>query len=106
MYKFLISAAISLSLCGTAIAQTAARGTPVLNQGISAAAITVSDVTVLTPTRAIYIGDAAACNIAVRFVKDTSAVTLANVPSGSFLPITVDKVMNTNTTCTSIVGIW
>lgn len=53
--------------------------------------------------RALYIGGAG--NVAVVAVDDTSAVTLVGVPAGTVLPIATSKVMSTNTTATSIVGI-
>jgi hypothetical protein len=80
----------------------------VVNQARVARAVTPSDSTPLAlgPTRGIYIGAAAACALAVILADDTSAVTFAAVPSGTFLPIRAKTVMATNTTCTPIVGLW
>lgn len=69
-----------------------------------ATAITPSDDTVFAvATRAIYVGVAG--NIAVRTANGDS-VTLTGVPAGSILPISVDKVMATNTTATTMLALW
>lgn len=68
------------------------------------AAVTASDSTVLSPTRAIWVGGAG--NLAVQFADMSSAITLTGVPAGTLLPISVTKVMNTNTTATSITAIY
>lgn len=47
--------------------------------------------------RGLYYGGAAA-NIAVICFEDNVAVTFKNVQPGTLLPISVRKVMNTNTT--------
>lgn len=62
-----------------------------------------SDITVLSPTRGLWIG--AAGNVAVVFAADASAVTLIGVPAGTRLEVCVTKVMATNTTATSIVAL-
>jgi hypothetical protein len=82
--------------------------TEVINQGRLARAVTPSDTVdfVLGPTRGIYNGGAAACAIAVILADDTAAVTLSNVPAGSFMPVRAKRVMATNTACTGIVGLW
>lgn len=82
-------------------------GQPVLNQARSGVALTKSDSTVLTPTRGVFIGDAAACNIAVVFDADgTTAVTLANVQPGLAYPFAIRKLMSTNTTCTAVIALY
>lgn len=68
------------------------------------AAVTASDSTTLTPTRAVYVGGAG--NLAVLFAGDAAAVTLTGVAAGTLLPIQVTKVMSTNTTATSITALW
>jgi hypothetical protein len=112
--RFLIAALLSLWF-GTVWAapaddgQTAGSRLWTLNQARSGIAVTASDSTDLTPkpTRAIFIGGSAACNIAVRMADDgTTAVTLANVQPGQVLPIQVNRVMSTNTTCTGIVAFY
>lgn len=80
----------------------------VINQGRVLRAVTPSDSVDLTlgATRGIYNGGTLACNIALIAQDDTAAVTLAAVPAGAFLPLRAKRVMATNTTCASIVGIW
>lgn len=69
-----------------------------------AATVTKSDSTVLAKTRAIWVGGAG--NLAVLMAGDSSAVTITGVAAGSLLPISVTKVMSTNTTATNIVAFW
>lgn len=71
--------------------------------GSAGEAVTASDSTVLEATRAIWVGGAG--DLAVIFLDDTTAVTLSSVPAGTLLPISVTKVMSTNTTATNIVAI-
>jgi hypothetical protein len=82
----------------------------VINQARKAATITPSDTVDLVqgPTRFVYLPQATACNIAVIFVDDTVAITLAIPVSTNpdFIPMRVKRVMATNTTCTPIVGMW
>lgn len=68
------------------------------------AAVSPSDSTTVN-FRGLYVG--AGGNVAVIFRDDTSdtAVTLVGVVTGTVLPISVKKVMSTNTTATSIVGL-
>lgn len=68
------------------------------------AAVTPGDSTTVN-FRGLYVG--AGGNVAVVFKDDTTdtAVTLVGVVTGSVLPIAVKKVMSTNTTATSIVGL-
>ena len=79
----------------------------VTNQGVSMSSVTKSDATVINPpTKAILIGDAAACNIALILQNDTAAVTLTNIQPGQILPLQAKKVMSTNTTCATIIAIF
>ena len=55
-------------------------------------------------SKAIYVGIGG--NLAVIAEDDTVAVTLANVQSGTILPIRVRRVMATNTTASSIVNLY
>jgi hypothetical protein len=67
-------------------------------------AITASDSTVLSPVlRALYVGGAG--NVAVRML-DGSTQTFVGVAAGTVLPIQIDKVMATNTTASSMVGLY
>lgn len=71
----------------------------------SMAAVTPGDGTVLAKvTRGLWVGVGG--NVAVLCADDTVAVTLANVPSGTLLPLRVTKVMATNTTATTIVAMF
>lgn len=67
------------------------------------AAVTPSDSTVLTATRALWVGGAG--DVAVEMTGG-SVVTLAAVPAGSLLPLRCAKVRATGTTATSIVALW
>ena len=70
-----------------------------------AAAVTLSDSTVLTPTpRALYIGVGG--DVVVTMAADGSDVTFENVPTGTKLPVRVSKVKATNTTASSIVALY
>lgn len=70
----------------------------------SAVAVTPSDSTVIN-CRAIYVGGAGA--VAVKTISGATAVTLAAVPVGTVLPITIDggQIMSTNTTATNLVAL-
>lgn len=67
-------------------------------------AVTPSDVAVLAPTRAIWVGGAG--NIAVLPAgQDSVAVTITGVAAGTLLPIRVVQVLSTGTTATGIVAL-
>lgn len=88
-------------------AQQSPSGSAVLNQGLYSGAITPSDTQALPViTRALYNGNGTACNIAMKLARDAVAVTWLNVQPGEFLPVSTTQIMNTNTTCANIVGIW
>jgi hypothetical protein len=80
----------------------------VVNQARVARTVTPSDTVDLPlgPTRGLYIGSATACPVAVILADDTSAVTFAAVPTGTFMPIRAKRVLATGTTCTPIIGMW
>lgn len=69
-----------------------------------AQAVTASDSTTYAPTRAVWVGGAG--NLAVQFADMNSAITLTGVAAGTLLPISVTKIMSTNTTATSITALW
>ena len=69
----------------------------------NAAAVTKSDSTVLTTTRALYVGGAG--NLTVTMAGSGSDVVIEDVPAGSLLPIRVTKV-KAATTATKIVALW
>jgi len=106
--KRIVLAILGIVISAPAWAQGGGQTNPIytFNQALSARAVTKSDTTVLVPTRAIAIGDATACNVAVLFLNDTSAITFTNVQSGQILPFSVTKVMSTNTTCATITALY
>lgn len=89
------------------VALTDPNGMPVSFDGPATKliSITKSDATDLTSSkiRALWVGGAG--DVAVIALNDTVAVTIASVPAGTLLPIAVTKVMSTNTSASSIVGI-
>jgi hypothetical protein len=72
--------------------------------GRRAVAVTKSDTTDLGQTVALYVGGTG--NLAVMMMGDTSAVTFMSVPAGTWLWLTVSKVMSTNTTATNVVAVY
>ena len=101
------AAGITLAACMIFVGVTQAQnpglsGQPVYNQATQYRDITPSDTASLPQfTRAIYIGDGVACNIAVVGSGDTVPVTFPNMPPG-WQPMSVKKVMSTNTSCVTI----
>lgn len=59
------------------------------------AAVTKSDSTVFTPTRALWVGGTG--DVVVTFIDGTSPITLSAVPAGTLLPIEVTQVLNATT---------
>lgn len=55
-------------------------------------------------TRGIYVG--ATGDLAVILDADSSAVTFVGLAAGIIHPLAVKRVMSTNTTATSIVGVY
>jgi hypothetical protein len=95
---------------GVLNAQQRPAGEASLNQAISARVVTKSDATVLTPTRGLYVGDAAACTLALVFQADNvtgagATITFTNVQPGTLLPFQVAKVMAA-TTCTAVTALY
>lgn len=66
-------------------------------------AVTPSDATVLTTTRALFVGGAG--NLSVVTSAGTT-LTLTGVTAGSIIPIRVTKVRATGTTATNIAALW
>jgi hypothetical protein len=67
--------------------------------------ITPSDVTVLArPSRGLFVGVAG--NVAVRMAADQSTPIFVGVAAGTLLPISVDKVLATGTTATTMVAVF
>lgn len=70
-----------------------------------AAAVTLSDSTVLNPVpRALYIGVGG--DVVVTMAADGADVTFKNVPTGTRLPVRVSKVKSTGTTASYIVAMY
>ena len=67
-------------------------------------AVTPSDAAELAHvTRALFVGTGG--NLAVR-LQDGTALTFANVPGGTLIPIRVARVLTTGTTASQILGLW
>lgn len=79
---------------------------PIVNQGYSSIAITPNDTTKIAVTRAIYNGNASACNINMQLNGDSAAIVWSNVPSGAVLPVQAVLVKNASTTCTNLIAIY
>lgn len=79
-----------------------------LKQPTRAVAVTASDATdtTATATKGCWVGTGG--DLAVKFVGDSagSAVTLKNVPSGTYVPGAFCRVMSTNTTASNIVSFY
>jgi hypothetical protein len=70
---------------------------------VSQVAITPSDTTVYDPPlKALWVGGAG--DVAVVAADDTAAVTISGVNGGQIIPVSISKVMSTNTTATLMVG--
>lgn len=68
-------------------------------------AVTPSDGTALTKVvKALYVGGTG--NVAIKTAGSSTAVTFVGVPAGAILPVRAAYVMSTNTTATSIVGLY
>lgn len=66
-------------------------------------AVTKSDVTVLPPTRGLFIGGAG--NLSLVFADGGNAVTITGVLAGQIYPFQVKQVMDA-TTATNIVALY
>lgn len=73
-----------------------------LKQPTRTAAVTISDATDVTSTctKGVWVGTGG--NLAVKGAGDSSAVTHKNVPSGTYIPGALSRVMSTNTTAADI----
>lgn len=82
------------------------QGDAVHNQILQLRAVTPSDTATIQTTRALFNGNATACNIAVVAAGDQAGQqqTFQNVQAGSTIPVSVWRVMNTNTTCSNILA--
>lgn len=67
-------------------------------------AVTKSDTTTYSPPlRGVWVGTGG--DIAIRTASMAAAVTIANVPDGTLLPVKAIQVMSTNTDASDIVGL-
>lgn len=69
----------------------------------SGAAVTPGDTTIVSTyplTRALYVGVGGNVNV---ILNDGTTVLLKNVPTGSFLPLSVKIIKSTSTTATDMV---
>lgn len=85
----------------------AAPAQAIINNGLPyeyAQALTKSDSTTYTPTRALYVSGTG--DVAVVMAGDGGTVIFKAVPAGMLLPIRVTKLMSTDTTATLVVGLW
>lgn len=73
-----------------------------LKQPTRTAAVTISDSTDVTSTctKGVWVGTGG--NLAVKGAGDSAAVTHKNVPSGTYVPGALSRVMSTNTTAADI----
>lgn len=103
-----IGAALAVLLFAVpASAQLPPAGSPVLNQAVSAAALTASDVTVFKQTRGLHVGDGSVCSIKVMFSSDSTAVVLLNMQPGGSYPYSIKQLYATGgTTCSAIIGLY
>lgn len=77
-----------------------------LNQSTAWAAISPSDTVKLNPLpKALFIGNATACDLVLTANGASSSVTFSNVPSGAILPMRPAYV-NASTGCTGIVALY
>lgn len=76
--------------------------------GLSArygAVVTPSDGTDLDyVTRAVFVGTGG--NLEVHMAGNDATVVIPGVPDGAFLPISVSRILSSNTTATGIVAFW
>jgi len=71
----------------------------------AAVAVTPSDTVDLAyTTTGLYIG--ATGTVRVRFKDDPTAVTFTGVPTGTILPVLVDRVFATGTSASSIIALY
>ena len=85
------------------MAQPAYRTADATVSAFNAAAVTLSDSTVLAPTRALYIG--AGGNLKVTMAYG-SEVTFVGLAAGSILPVQVTKCFATGSTAASVIALY
>jgi len=85
------------------MAQPAYRTADATVSAYDARAVTLSDSTVLAPTRALYIG--AGGNLKVTMAYGTE-VTFSGLAAGSILPIQVTKCFATGSTASLVIALY
>jgi len=78
---------------------------PVSNQAWNSIAVGSLPYVPTSPTRAVYNGAAAACNIVIIPNGSSSAVTFQNVQPGEFLPVQATQITAAST-CTNMVALF
>ncbi len=80
-------------------------GKPIIEQAISAVAVTPDDDNDLTQIKAaLFVGVGG--DVSVDMSGTGDSIVFKNVPSGSFMPIQVDRVNSTSTTATNILALY
>jgi hypothetical protein len=102
----LASAVFLAAFASAALAQNPPYGTKTINQVSQLRALTPNNSTVFVATKGFYVGDATACNVAVKGAQDASAVTLTNVQSGAIYPFSIIQLLSSGTSCTSVFGLY
>lgn len=115
--KLMVDATATISGGATAANQTTGNTSlanidadlELLKQPTRAVAVTTSDATdtTATATKGLWVGVGG--DVAVKMVGDGSggtAVTLKNVPSGTYVPGAFIRIMATNTTATNIISFY
>lgn len=107
MSRVLVIALISMLAAAAVWAQSSPfqpGANPVSNQGYDAAVITVG--TAFNVTRAIYNGNATACNITMTTNKGTASIQFQNVQPGEFLPVQATLVSASTCTAGTLLAIF
>lgn len=106
-YRYVFLVAMYFAIVTNVVqAQQPLKGQLVLNQVTQAEVLVKDNNGSISPTKGIYIGDAAACNAAFIFAGGNSAVVLNSLQPGTSLPISIRQLRSTSTTCTNIIGFW
>ncbi len=105
--KLEIGASVTIDTTGLATSakqDTLLAAVVALAQPTLVTAVTKSDSTDTTATasKGIWVGTAG--DLAVKPTGSNTAVTLTNVPSGTFIPGSYQRIMSTNTTASNIVS--
>jgi len=72
----------------------------------NAAAVMPNDDSDLDNIGVLYVGGAGDVSVLLDGQADNAPVTFVGVPAGSWLPVRVRRVRNTDTTATDILLVW